>query len=126
MDKKLHYKDHPTVFPLILARIIGFLITGIYTLFMLPEFIIMLGNAGHHTEIWIFLFYALSLTYGAGLLLTFWNLRWGSFLLIFCGLGITIFGVIDSREWEVLAILLPLMLPGYLFYRYWKNHIKPA
>lgn len=115
MNKRLKYQDHPSHFILVLARIVGFLIAGVYILFILPEFISNFDTLNNKTEFWVFLFYALSLTYGLGFLLTFWKIKAGAITMIICSIGIALYGFLDSMRWEVFLLLIPLCFSGIMF-----------
>lgn len=115
MNKRLKYQDHPSHFILVLARIVGFLITGIYILFILPEFISNFDKLSYDTEFWVFLFYALSLTYGLGFLLTFWKIKAGAIIMLTCSIGISFYAFFDSMRWEVFLLLIPLSFSGIMF-----------
>ncbi|RUT73301.1 DUF7670 domain-containing protein [Ancylomarina longa] len=120
MEKRKQYQDSPSRFLLLVARLIGFLITGIFLLFMVPEFIAMISAHESYNEIWLFAFYAFSLTYGLGFLLSFWKVGLGGLILLISSIGITLFGFIDTHRWDVLFLLIPLSLTGILFLIYWK------
>ncbi|MGQ1909239.1 hypothetical protein ACT3CE_05575 [Marinifilum sp. RC60d5] len=123
MNKRLKYQDHPSHFMLILARIIGFLIAGVYILFILPEFISNFDTLSYDTEFWVFLVYALSLTYGFGFLLTFWKIKAGAIIMIICSIGIAFYGFFDSMRWEVFLLLIPLSFSGIMFLMHAKKNL---
>jgi len=104
MEKRMQFQDNPSRFYLLIARIIGFFITGIFILFMVPEFISLL-NENTHSETWLF-FYALALTYGLGFLVTFWKVGLGGLLLVICSIFITL-AFIDSKSREVFLLFIP-------------------
>ena len=121
MEKRMQFQDHPSRFILLLARIIGFLITGVFILFMVPEFISLLNEQSTYSEFWIFVFYVLSLAYGLGFLLSFWKEGLGGWMLVICSIGITLYGFIDSGRWEIFLLLIPLSFSGILFLIYSKR-----
>jgi len=121
MEKRNQYQDNPSRFFLIVARLIGFLITGIFLLFMVPEFIAKIFANDSYNEIWLFAFYAFSITYGLGFLLSFWNVGLGGLILLICSIGITLFAFLDTHRWDVLLLLIPLSFSGILFLIYWKK-----
>lgn len=118
--EKLHYQDHPSRFLRLIGRIFGFMITGVFILFMVPEFIAILENQGNNTELWIFIFYALSLTYGFGFLISFWKIKTGAQIMVISSFAIALYGFLDSMRWEVFLLLIPLSFSGILFLIYSK------
>ncbi len=121
MEKRMLFQDSPSQFYLLVARIIGFLITGVFILFMVPEFIALLSNQPTNSEGWIFIFYILSLVYGIGFLLSFWKVGLGGLLLVISSVLITLYSFIDSKSWEVFLLFIPLCFPGILFLIHWKK-----
>ncbi|WP_461629926.1 DUF7670 domain-containing protein [Labilibaculum euxinus] len=121
MEKRTLFQDHPSQFYLIVARIIGFLITGIFMLFMVPEFIALLSNETAGNEGWILLFYLLSIAYGCGFLISFWKVGLGGLLLVISSILITLYAFINSNSWTVLLLFIPLSFSGILFLIYWKK-----
>ncbi|PKQ64479.1 hypothetical protein BZG02_06640 [Labilibaculum filiforme] len=120
------FQDNPSQFYLLTARIIGFLITGSYILFMVPEFIVLLSSNASNTEIWMMVFYSLSIIYGVGFLITFWKVGLGGLLLVVSSILIAIYAFIDSNSYAVLLLFIPLSFPGILFLIHWKksNQLK--
>lgn len=114
----MQYQDHPSRFLLLVARILGFIIAAVFLLFMVPEFIEILTTKSNHNELWIFVFYLLSLIYGIGFLISYWNLKISAYTMIICSILISIYGFIDTMDWVVLLILLPLSFSGILFLIY--------
>lgn len=121
MNKRIHYQDHPSRFFLMVTRIIGFLITGVFLLFMVPEFITILSKQSTLNEIWPFIFYILAIAYGIGFLISFWKVKLGGLIQLITSIAITFFGFIDSKEFGVFFLLLPLSLPAILLLIYWKR-----
>ncbi|MCT4603677.1 MAG: hypothetical protein N4A59_12375 [Marinifilum sp.] len=121
MKRRMQYQDHPSRFFLIIARIIGFLITGVFILFMVPEFIEILNTKSDYTEFWIFVFYVLAMIYGTGFLLSFWKIKIGAHIMIMSSVAITLYGFLDTMSWAVFLILIPLSFSGILFLIYAKR-----
>ncbi|WP_096427646.1 DUF7670 domain-containing protein [Labilibaculum antarcticum] len=121
MEKRMLFQDSPSQFYLLVARIIGFLITTVFILFMVPKFIVLLSNEPTNSEGWVLLFYLLSLAYGIGFLLTFWKVGLGGLLLVISSVLITLYSFIDSKSWAVFLFFIPLYFPGILFLIYWKK-----
>lgn len=121
MAKRMLFQDKPSQFYLLLSRIIGFLITGVFILFMVPEFIALLSNKTANNEGWILIFYLLSITYGCGFLVSFWKVGLGGLLLVISSIFITLYAFIDSKSWIVLLLFIPLSFSGILFLIYWKK-----
>ncbi|NOU59159.1 hypothetical protein [Marinifilum caeruleilacunae] len=121
MERRMNYQDHPSRFFLIIARIIGFLITGVFLLFMVPEFIEILDTKSEYTELWIFVFYALAMLYGTGFLLSFWKIKIGGYIMVLCSVAIALYGFLDTMSWAVFLILIPLSFSGILFLIYAKK-----
>jgi hypothetical protein len=121
MEKRMLFQDNPSQFYLLLARIIGFLITGVFILFMVPEFIALLSNQPTNSEGWVLTFYLLSLAYGIGFLLSFWKVGLGGLLLLISSVLITLYSFIDSKSLEVFLMFIPLSFPGILFLIHWKK-----
>ena len=116
--EKLHYQDHPSRFLRLIGRIFGFMITGVFILFMVPEFINILENQDNNTELWIFIFYALSLAYGFGFLISFLKIKIGAQIMVISSIAIALYGFLDSMRWEVFLLLVPLSFSGILFLIY--------
>ncbi|MDQ2178895.1 hypothetical protein [Marinifilum sp. D714] len=121
MERRTNYQDHPSRFFLLIARIIGFLIAGVFLLFMVPEFIEILDNKSEYTEFWIFVFYVLSMLYGAGFLLSFWKIKISAYIMIVSSVAIALYGFLDTMSWAVFLILIPLSFSGILFLIYSKK-----
>ncbi|WP_282014565.1 hypothetical protein [Marinifilum flexuosum] len=121
MERRMNYQDHPSRFFLLIARIIGFCITGVFLLFMVPEFIEILDNKSDYTEFWIFVFYALAMIYGAGFLLSFWKIKTSAYIMIVSSVAIALYGFFDTMSWAVFLILIPLSFSGILFLIYSKK-----
>lgn len=121
MNKRIHYQDHPSRFFLMLARIIGFLITGVFILFMVPEFISILEKQDTFSEFWTFIFYILAIIYGIGFLISFWKVGLGGLIQLITGMAIILFGLLDTKEFGVFFLLIPLLFPAILFLIYWKR-----
>lgn len=121
MAKRMLFQDKPSQFYLLLSRIISFLITGVFILFMVPEFIALLSNKTANNEGWILIFYLLSITYGCGFLVSFWKVGLGGLLLVISSIFITLYAFIDSKSWIVLLLFIPLSFSGILFLIYWKK-----
>lgn len=124
MENKINFQDDRIRLYLIIARVFGLLITGIYILFMVPEFISLLTSKNSNSEEWVFIFYAISMLYGLAYLLTFWNIVTGAVLLISSSLLITIYAFIDTRSWMVCFLFIPLSFAGFLFLIYWRKYRK--
>lgn len=122
MEKRMLFQDSPSQFYLLVARIIGFLITTFFILFIVPEYIGLLSNQSTNSEGWVLLFYLLSLAYGIGFLLTFWKVGLGGLLLVISSILITFYSFIDSKSWAVFLLFIPLYFPGILFLTYWKKN----
>lgn len=122
MEKRMLFQDKPSQFYLLVARIIGFLITGVFILFMVPEFIALPSNQSANSEGWVLLFYLLSLAYGIGFLLSFWKVGLGGLLLVISSVLITLYSFIDSKSLVVFLLFIPLSFPGILFLIYWKKN----
>lgn len=120
MNKRIHYQDHPSRFFLMLARIIGFLITGVFILFMVPEFISILEKQDTFSEFWTFIFYILAIIYGIGFLISFWKVGLGGLIQLITSMAIILFGLLDTKEFGVF-FLIPLLFPAILFLIYWKR-----
>lgn len=121
MNKRIHYQDHPSRFFLMLARIIGFLITGVFILFMVPEFISILKKQDTFSEFWTFIFYILAIIYGIGFLISFWKVGLGGLIQLITSMAIILFGLLDTKEFGVFFLLIPLLFPAILFLIYWKR-----
>jgi hypothetical protein len=121
MDKRMLFQDNPSHFYLLTGRVFGFLITGVFLLFMVPEFIALLSNQSTNNEGWVFIFYILSIAYGLGFLLSFWKVGLGGLLLVISSVLITLYSFIDSKSWVVLLLVIPLSFSGILFLLYWKK-----
>lgn len=121
MNKRIHYQDHPSRFFLMLARIIGFLITGVFILFMVPEFISILEKQDTFSEFWTFIFYILAIIYGIGFLISFWKVGLGGLIQLITSMAIILFGLLDTKEFGVFFLLIPLLFPAILFLIYWKR-----
>ncbi len=117
----MKYQDHPSRFFLIIARIVGFLITGVFLLFMAPEFIKILNTKSEYTELWIFVFYVLAMIYGAGFLLSFWLIKLSAYIMIASSIAIALYGFIDTMNWIIFLILIPLTFSGILLLIYAKR-----
>lgn len=115
------FQDNPSQFYLIAARIIGFLITGVFMLFMVPEFIALLSKETANNEGWILIFYLLSIAYGCSFLISFWKVGLGGLLLVISSVLITLYAFIDSNSWIVLLLFIPLSFSGILFLIYWRK-----
>lgn len=121
MEKRILFQDRPSHFYLLVSRIIGFLITGVFIIFIVPEFIAFLKNQSTNSETWIFTFYFISLTYGIGFLLSFWKVGLGGLLLVISSILILLYSFIDSRNLVILLLFIPLSFPGILFLLHWKK-----
>ncbi len=121
MDKRMLFQDQPSQFYLLFARIIGSLITGIFILFMVPEFITLLSTGQTNSEGWVLVFYILSIIYGIGFLISFWKPGLGGFLLVSSSILITLYAFIDSNSFFVLLLFIPLSFAGILFLIHWKK-----
>ncbi|MBN2596141.1 hypothetical protein [Labilibaculum sp.] len=121
MEKRMLFQDNPSQFYLIAARIIGFLITGVFMLFMVPEFIALLSKETANNEGWILIFYLLSIAYGCSFLISFWKVGLGGLLLVISSVLITLYAFIDSNSWIVLLLFIPLSFSGILFLIYWRK-----
>lgn len=116
------FQDHPSQFYLVAARVIGFLTTGVFMLFLVPEFIALLSNETANNEGWILLFYLLSIAYGCSFLISFWKVGPGGLLLVISSILITLYAFIDSNSWVVLLLFLPLSFSGILFLIDWRKN----
>jgi hypothetical protein len=121
MEKRMLFQDNRSHFYLLTGRVFGFLITGVFLLFMVPEFIALLSNQSTNNEGWVFIFYLLSIAYGLGFLLSFWKVGLGGLLLVISSVLITLYSFIDSKSWVVLLLVIPLSFSGILFLLYWKK-----
>lgn len=122
MEKRLLFQDNPSQFFLLVARIISVLITGVYLIYMMPEFIDLLCSKATNNEAWKMIFCFLSIVYAVGFLLSFWKVGLGGFLLLISSILITLYAFIDSKSLVVLFLFIPLSFSGILFLIHWKKN----
>lgn len=115
MEKRMLFQDKPSQFYLLFGRIIGSLTTGVFILFMIPEFITLLSIKQTNSEVWLLVFYILSIIYGIGFLISFWKTGLGGILLVASSILITIYAFVDSQSLSVLLLFIPLSFAGILF-----------
>ncbi|WP_372754371.1 hypothetical protein [Labilibaculum sp.] len=125
MKKRILVHDDPTRFYLIIARMLGFLFTGGFLLFMLLEFLNLSDGDPESNIPWQLVFNSLSIAYGLGFLLSFWKLALGGFLLLISSILICFFAFIDSESFIVFLLLTPISFSRILFLTFWwKNRSR--